>query len=70
MPVKERTDEQDYHAGFLAAIAQVYAFRWANSDKAIKRTDWNDEGEICKFHQHDSASVCAFAERFVLRIQV
>lgn len=65
--VAARTQTQEYHTGFLAAIAHEYALRWAKGHSAIEGTDWDKEGEICKFHEHGQEDECAFASRNATR---
>lgn len=67
MDVAARTQAQDYHAGFLAAIAHEYALRGAKGQSAFESTDWDKEGEICRFHEHDRDDECAFTFRETIR---
>jgi hypothetical protein len=61
--VAARTQTQEYHPGFIAAVAHEYALRWAKGQSPMDTTDWDIEGEICKFHEHDQEDKCAFSTR-------
>lgn len=63
--VEEHTNGRQYHPGFLAAIAQNYALRLASVDQTLQSHDWDQEGQICKFHEHSAASECLFAKKEV-----
>lgn len=64
--VEEYTNKQQYHPGFVAAVAQNYAMRLERLYYNIHANDWDQKGQICKFHEHSAASECRFAKRNVL----
>ena len=64
--VEEHTNGRQYHPGFLAAIAQNYALRLGRVDTTFQAPNWDQEGQICKFHEHSAASECPFAKRDIL----
>ena len=64
--VEEHTNGRQYHPGFLAAIAQNYALRLGRVDKSFQAPEWDQKGQICKFHEHGAASECPFAKRDVI----
>ena len=63
MLVERHTNGRQYHPGFLAAIAQDYAVRLGRVDSTCQVPDWDLEGQICKFHEHNGESECPFAKR-------
>ena len=64
--VEEHTKGRQYHPGFLAAIAQNYALRLGRVDKTFQVPEWDQEGQICRFHEHSAASECLFAKRDII----
>ena len=64
--VEERTNKQQYPPGFVAAVAQNYALRLERLYMTLHANDWDQKGQICKFHEHSAASECRFAKRNVL----
>ena len=64
--VEERTNGREYHPGFLAAIAHNYALRLGRVDENAQSPDWDQKGQVCKFHEHSAASECLFAKRDVI----
>ena len=65
--VEEHTNGRQYHPDFLAAIAHTYALRLGRLDKTFGSPDWDQKGQICKFHEHSAGSQCLFAKRDTLR---
>ncbi len=64
--VEEHTNGREYHPTFLAAIAHNYALRLGRLDGYLQSPDWDQKGQICKFHEHGAASECSFAKRDVI----
>ena len=64
--VEEHTNGREYHPGFLVAIAHNYALRLGKVDENTQSPDWDQKGQICKFHEHSTASECLFAKRDVI----
>lgn len=64
--VEERTNKQQYHPGFVAAVAQNYALRLESLYETLHANDWDQKGQICQYHEHSASSKCRFAERNVL----
>ena len=64
--VERQTNGRQYHPAFLAAIAHNYALRLRRVDWNYQASDWDQKGQICKFHEHSAASDCPFARRDVL----
>ena len=65
MLVEEHTNGRPYHPGFLAAVAQNYAVRLGRVDVTFQAPDWDQKGQICRFHEHSAGSECLFAKREV-----
>ena len=64
--VEKHTNGRQYHPDFLAAIAQNYALRLGRLDITFQSNNWDQKGQICKFHEHSAASECPFAKRDVI----
>ena len=64
--VKKRTDQEQYHPDFLAAVADKYAWRWA---KSLDVTDWDCEGEMCSYHEHGPAVECSFSTKLSVKVK-
>ena len=52
--VEEHTNKQQYHPGFVAAVAQIYALRLERLYDKFHANDWDQKGQICKFHEHSA----------------
>ena len=60
----QRTPNPPYHAGFLAAVAELDRSQDYNHTYVV---DWVYKGEICKFHEHNPESRCSFAKLDVVK---